>query len=65
MAETRGTFILSEVLLEIQDKNWVLPEEVFINDPVPNTGYFGGGNVLGSPAARSTMDKVNYRLHFL
>ena len=52
MAETRGTFILSEVLLEIKDNNWVPPEEVYLNDPIPDAGYFGGET--------SIMDKVSY-----
>ena len=59
MADTRGAFVLSKVILNSLDSKWVTPEEVYLNDPIPNAGYFGGGN-SPAPAIYSTMDKVTY-----
>jgi len=56
MAETRGAFVLSKIVLLRLDDDGALPEEVFTNTVNPVGGYFGGG----APGPFSTMDKVTY-----
>jgi hypothetical protein len=58
MANTRGVFGLRNVRSRIRKNIWVPPEEVFLNEPTANTGYFGGGSSINGPV--STMDKVTY-----
>ena len=56
MSETRGVFILSDVIDQKLDDEWVSVEDVWLDPPFPGTGYFGGG----TPFSISTMDKVTY-----
>ena len=67
MSETRGVFVLLDVVQNKLGNTWVELSDVwvspspFLSDP-PNTGYFGGGqNPSAGPTGNySTMDKVTY-----
>ena len=57
MADTRGVFVLSDIVDSNLSDDWVNLNDVWIA-PRVNSGYFGGG--FDGAATRSTMDKVTY-----
>ena len=58
MSDTRGVFRLLDARSRIKKKIWTNSDEVFINEPAANTGYFAGGGVY--PLFYSSITKITY-----
>ena len=58
MSETRGIFVLADVVDNSLDGEWVSLNDVWTSRGTSNRGYFGGG--FFNPGSLSSMEKVDY-----